>query len=61
MHCWACCADDVVAGSKCWQALRAAWNRESLTPSSCELVFGIAPLLAGSGKPGTPWERMQWE
>ena len=45
------------AGSRCWQALSAARNRG--VPSSCWLTFGIAPLLVGSGKFGTPCRRMQ--
>src|SRR6266567_6548894 len=48
-------------GYRCWQAVWAAWSWELLTPSSCALVFGTCPLLVGSGKFGTPWERMQWE
>jgi len=32
---------------------------ELLTPSCCELSFGSPPLLLGSGKLGTPFERMQ--
>src|SRR5690349_17528246 len=50
-----------VLGSRCWQALWAAWNRELLTLSRCGLVFGSAPLPDGSGKAGTPWERMLLE
>ena len=61
-HCWACCCNDPpVAGSRRWQALWPAWSWEVLTPSSCALTLGSVPLLSGSGKFGTPWERMQWE
>ena len=35
------------------------WNLELLTPSCCELSFGSSPLLLGSGKLGTPFERIQ--
>jgi hypothetical protein len=42
-------------------ALWAAWNCELLTPSCCRGIFGIEPLLAGSGKARTPWERMHRE
>ena len=45
-------------GSRCMQALWADWNWELLTPSCCRLTLGIAPLLSGSGKFGTPLERM---
>src|ERR1700730_5218601 len=48
-------------GSRCWQALWADWSWELLTPSCCEGSLGVAPLLSGSGKFGTPLERMQWE
>jgi hypothetical protein len=61
MHCWACCWNDPVLGSTFAQALAAAWNRELLTPSCCALVLGSPPPLGGSGKFGTPLERMHWE
>ena len=52
-------------GSRCAQALWAAWNWELLTPSCCRLTLGNplanSLLLSGSGNFGTPWERMQWE
>jgi hypothetical protein len=48
-------------GSRCAQAVWAVWYRESLTPNCCAVPFGIVPLLSGSGKLGTPWERMQAE
>src|SRR6476660_8904792 len=48
-------------GSRCRQALCAARNRELSTPSCCSPTFGIAPPRPGSGKLGTPPERMQWE
>jgi hypothetical protein len=61
-HCWACCWNDPpVTGSRCWQARWVAWSWELLTPICCALAFGTCPLLVGSGKFGTPWERMQWE
>ena len=62
-HCWACCRNDRLLGSRCWQARWAAWYWELLTPSCCGFpaVFETAPLLSGSGKFGTPWERMQPE
>jgi hypothetical protein len=42
------------------QALRAVLNWESLTPSCCRLGFGVRePMGGGSGKFGTPLERMQ--
>src|SRR4029077_1106450 len=43
------------------QARWAAWNREVLTPTCCGVTLGTPPRLAGSGKSGTPWERMHWE
>ena len=48
-------------GSRFLQALCAAWNRELLTPSCSRATLGIDPLLLGSGKLDTPWERMQRE
>src|ERR1700730_11487012 len=49
-----------VFGSRCWQALWATWNWGLLARgASCAL--GICPLLLGSGKLDTPWERMQRE
>ncbi len=49
-----------VFGSRCWQALWAGWNRGLLTRGTT-LSFGISPLLLGSGKLDSPWERMQPE
>jgi len=48
-------------GSRSPQALVAAWYWELLTPSCCAVSLEIDPLLSGSGKLGTPWERMHWE
>src|SRR5262249_38805120 len=48
-------------GSTLRQAAWAAWNRELLTPSCCGDGFGTAPPPPGSGKFGTPCERMQRE
>jgi hypothetical protein len=48
-------------GSRCAQAVWAVSYRESLTPNCCAVPFGIVPLLAGSGKLGTPWVRMHRE
>jgi hypothetical protein len=48
-------------GSRCAQAVCAVWYWELLTPSCCAVTFGISPLPLGSGKFGTPWERMQAE
>ena len=61
-HCWSelALSDPPLAGIRCWQALWAAWSWVLLTPSSCAVAFGGTPLV-GSGKFGTPWERMQWE
>ncbi|HTA02222.1 MAG TPA: hypothetical protein VK802_17705 [Streptosporangiaceae bacterium] len=53
--------DPPLVGYRSWQAVWAAWSWELLTPRCCELAFGTPPLLGGSGKFGTPWERMQWE
>src|ERR1700722_2646843 len=50
-----------VSGSRCWHAFRAAWSWELLTPSCCAVSLGTPPLLLGSGKYGTPCERMQPE
>ena len=36
-------------GSRCRQAVRAAWNWELLTPKACALPFGRLPLKLGSG------------
>lgn len=55
-----CCSTDAV-GSKCWQALWAAWYRELLAASWLRVTLLKTPLLLGSGKFGTPFERMQWE
>jgi hypothetical protein len=46
------------AGSRFWQAFAAAWYWEPLTPSCC--APGNFLLLDGSGKFGTPFERMHW-
>jgi hypothetical protein len=54
-------SDPPLFGYRGWQALWAACNWELLTPKSCASPFGIAPPLPGSGKVGTPWERMQAE
>ena len=48
-------------GSRCAHAVWAVWYWESPTPNCCAVPFGIVPLLLGSGKLGTPWERMQAE
>jgi hypothetical protein len=48
-------------GSRRAQAVRAVWYCEALTPSCCADSFAIAPLPSGSGKLGTPCERMHWE
>jgi hypothetical protein len=48
-------------GYRRWQARWAVWSWEPLTPSCCASAFGTSPLLGGSGKFGTPFERMQWE
>src|SRR5258707_15205106 len=50
-----------VFGSRCWQAFRAAWSWELLTPSCGAVSLGIPPLLVGSGQFGTPWARTQRE
>jgi hypothetical protein len=50
-----------VGWSSCAQALWATWNRELPTPTCCGVTFGTPPLLVGSGKSGTPCERMQRE
>ena len=47
-------------GSRCPQACVAAWKRR-LPAASSTWLFGHTPLLSGSGKFGTPSERMQWE
>jgi hypothetical protein len=49
-----------VFGSRCWQALWATWNW-GLLARGTTLSLGIVPLLLGSGKLDTPWERMQPE
>ena len=54
-------AADRRSGAGSGSAFWAAWNWELLTPSCCGVTFGNAPLLLGSGKFGTPWERMQRE
>ncbi len=50
-------------GSRCAQALWAAWYWELLTPSCSRLTLGNplanSLLLLGSGYFGTPWDRMQ--
>src|SRR5580700_2471179 len=50
-----------VFGSRCWQAFRAVWSWELLTLSCCAVSLGTPPLPLGSGKFGTPCERMQLE
>src|SRR3981081_3377586 len=50
-----------VFGSRCWQAFRAAWSWELLTPSCWSVSLGIPPLLVGSGQFGTPLARTQRE
>src|SRR5437762_9125200 len=50
-----------LAFSRDAQAFWADSNSELLTPSCCGPTFGRAPLLSGSGKFGTPCERMQRE
>jgi hypothetical protein len=72
MHCeklsacvFACCSSAESGpppfGSRCWQAVWAAWTRELLAPSCCGVSLDLsnAPLLSGSGQFGTRWERMQ--
>jgi hypothetical protein len=49
-----------VFGSRCWQAVSATGNW-GLLARGMTSVFGISPLLFGSGKLDTPWERMQSE
>src|SRR6266702_123967 len=46
-------------GSRCWQVWVAAWYWE-LLPATWFRVVLLNPLLLGSGKLGTPWERMHW-
>jgi hypothetical protein len=48
-------------GNRCMQALWAAWSWGLLTPSWCGVSLGIPPVLLGSGKFDTLWERMQRE
>src|ERR1700757_74075 len=50
----------LVSGSRCWQADWATRNW-GLPASGTTLSFGIVPLVSGSGKLDTPWERMQRE
>jgi hypothetical protein len=50
-----------VGWSSCAQARWATWNRGLLTPTCRGVTLGTPPLRAGSGKSGTPCERMQWE
>jgi hypothetical protein len=57
-HSW---IDPPVVGYKGWQAVSAAWNWESLTPKCCASPLGTPPPLGGSGKFGTPCDRMQVE
>ncbi|MFZ0973356.1 MAG: hypothetical protein WAN22_14090 [Solirubrobacteraceae bacterium] len=49
-----------VFGSRCRQALWATGNC-GLLASGMIWFFGIVPLLFGSGKLDTPWDRMQLE
>jgi hypothetical protein len=50
----------LVFGSRCWQAPWATRNW-GLLARGITLSLGIWPLLLGSGKLDTPWERMQRE
>ena len=49
-----------VFGSTCWQAVWATRNWGLLARGTTSFL-GISPLLLGSGKLDTPWERMQSE
>src|ERR1700731_915692 len=52
----------VPAGSRRWQPFSAAWYWELLTPSCCAVGnFALVAPASGSGKFGTPFERMHWE
>src|SRR6185437_11216107 len=58
----------MIRGSWAWagwrsdaQAVWAVRKRESLTPTCCGVTLGTPPRLAGSGKSGTPCDRMQRE
>jgi hypothetical protein len=58
-HTW---IDPDEADSRCAQAVWAALKTELLTPNSCALPLGTAPVPAsGSGNLGTSCERMQFE
>jgi hypothetical protein len=48
-------------GSRRAQAVCAVRYSELLTPSCCAVSFWMTPLPLGSGKFGTPCERMHWE
>jgi len=48
-HCVSEAMNVWLLGSRCWQAVRAAWNWELLTPKACGLPLGRLPLLLGSG------------
>ena len=47
-------------GTRCWQACEATRNW-GLLARGMTLFLGTFPLLSGSGKADTPWERMQRE
>jgi len=49
-----------VFGSTCWQAVWATRNWGLLARGTTSFL-GISPLLLGSGKLDTPWERMHSE
>jgi hypothetical protein len=56
-----CCWVAETVGHRDLQACCAAWSWESPTPTCWRLSFGTSPPRVGSGKFGTPWERMQRE
>ena len=58
-----CPLNEPPAGSRCSQAFEAALTCALLTAPSALMTpaLGIPPLLAGSGKFGTPCERIQEE
>ena len=52
------------AGTAVWEQVAAGLSRgleAGLRAASSTWLFGHTPPLSGSGKLGTPWERMQWE
>src|SRR5262249_10110690 len=61
--CWAVSSGPLPPfGSRCSQALSAAGNRGLLAASWCTVSLRLRPpTRCGSGKLGTPWERMQRE